>query len=357
MAINVDTVYKTVLLILNKEQRGYLTPNEFNKIATQVQLEIFERYFEDLNQQLRIPGKDANDSEYANRVKSADEKLSVFKRVSGGLTKTGDYFELPSGAATTYFHKLGTVIYKDIKEAQKIQRNEYLLINKSPLTKPTTEYPVYMLEEDKIYVYPSSITAPDITVSYIKKPHDVVWGYTLGSLGQYIHDGGASETSTLDPLYDLTLSITTQPTAVGLFPTLTNPVTYTGTIGTTPGYTTNGDGTGATINIIMAGGVATSVVVHYLNVGSGFRAGDTITVSSPTLGMNGLDLVITLTSAALAPISTGITSGSYNFDLDPSEQTEVILNILMYAGVVIRDPQVVQVAATKVKQEEVNEKS
>ena len=107
----------------------------------------------------------------------------------------------------------------------------------------------------------------------------------------------------------------------------------------------------------MAGGVATSVIVHYLNVGSGFRAGDTITVSSPTLGMNGLDLVITLTSAALAPISTGITSGSYNFDLDPSEQTEVILNILMYAGVVIRDPQVVQIAAAKVQQDEVNEKS
>ena len=37
MAISVDTVYKTVLLILNKEQRGYMTPDEFNKIGTQVQ--------------------------------------------------------------------------------------------------------------------------------------------------------------------------------------------------------------------------------------------------------------------------------------------------------------------------------
>ena len=30
MAINVDTVYKTVLSILNKEQRGYLTPDEIS---------------------------------------------------------------------------------------------------------------------------------------------------------------------------------------------------------------------------------------------------------------------------------------------------------------------------------------
>ena len=44
MAININTVYKTVLLILNKEERGYVTPDEFNKISNQVQLEIFEQY-------------------------------------------------------------------------------------------------------------------------------------------------------------------------------------------------------------------------------------------------------------------------------------------------------------------------
>jgi len=52
MAINVNTVYQTVLLILNKEQRGYITPDEFNKTATQVQLDIFEQYFDNLNQQV-----------------------------------------------------------------------------------------------------------------------------------------------------------------------------------------------------------------------------------------------------------------------------------------------------------------
>ena len=47
MAVNVDIVYRTVLLILNKESRGYLTPDEFNKTAAQVQLEIFNEYFEE----------------------------------------------------------------------------------------------------------------------------------------------------------------------------------------------------------------------------------------------------------------------------------------------------------------------
>ena len=71
MAINVNTVYKTVLLILNKEQRGYMTPEEFNRIGTQVQLEIFEKYFEDLNQLTRSP---QTDTDYADRVAYLEEK-------------------------------------------------------------------------------------------------------------------------------------------------------------------------------------------------------------------------------------------------------------------------------------------
>lgn len=76
MAINVNTVYQTVLLILNKEQRGYITPNEFNKIATQVQLSIFEKYFEDLNVALRKPGFQ---DEYADRVDNLEEKYLYLK--------------------------------------------------------------------------------------------------------------------------------------------------------------------------------------------------------------------------------------------------------------------------------------
>ena len=76
MAVNIDTVYKTVLLILNKENRGYMTPDEFNRTATQAQLDIFNNYFEGLNQQLRIPD---NDREYSDRQKNLQEKIVIFE--------------------------------------------------------------------------------------------------------------------------------------------------------------------------------------------------------------------------------------------------------------------------------------
>jgi len=49
MAINVNTVYQTVLSILNKEGRGFLTPDEFKRVGTQVQLDILDKNFHDYN--------------------------------------------------------------------------------------------------------------------------------------------------------------------------------------------------------------------------------------------------------------------------------------------------------------------
>ena len=85
MAINVNNVYQTVLLILNKEQRGYMTPDEFNKTATQVQLDIFEKYFEDLNQQMRIPQAD---DDYSDRLMNLDEKFTRALESLPGFVKT-----------------------------------------------------------------------------------------------------------------------------------------------------------------------------------------------------------------------------------------------------------------------------
>ena len=47
--VNIDTVYQTVQALANKEQRGYLTPQEFNLFANQAQQDIFEQYFYDIN--------------------------------------------------------------------------------------------------------------------------------------------------------------------------------------------------------------------------------------------------------------------------------------------------------------------
>ena len=47
--ISIDTVYQRVLALANKEQRGYITPQEFNLFANQAQQDMFEQYFYELS--------------------------------------------------------------------------------------------------------------------------------------------------------------------------------------------------------------------------------------------------------------------------------------------------------------------
>ena len=75
MAISVDTVYQRVLALANKEQRGYITPQEFNLFANQAQMEIFEQYFYDINQFRRIPG---NNYAYGDALDNLKDKVSLF---------------------------------------------------------------------------------------------------------------------------------------------------------------------------------------------------------------------------------------------------------------------------------------
>jgi len=185
MAINVDTVYKTVLLILNQQQRGYITPDELNKVATQVQLNIFEKYEDDLSQQYRAI---QNDTEYANRVKNIEENLQFFQR-TGATAYVGPHFTL----TPTDIYRLGSVFYRGTQLTEYSQRNQITQLLLSPLTQPTTSFPVYLYENNLLYVYPTTIiTGTDITISYLKKPADVIWAYTTGTLGQFIYNAGSS---------------------------------------------------------------------------------------------------------------------------------------------------------------------
>jgi len=194
--IDTDRVYKTVLYILNKEQRGYLTPAEFNSVATQVQLEIFEKYFEDLHIQLRSPN--VIDSEYANRVKMLQEKIAFFETTD----------ELQAGyVLPADLHRFGTLEYKPITatipgwptnnstipvECEEVTQHEYNLRTRSPLTKPSLKWPIFARRENTIFISPESITREELQCYYIRKPINIFWDFTEGTLGQYINVPGGT---------------------------------------------------------------------------------------------------------------------------------------------------------------------
>jgi hypothetical protein len=201
MAVSIDTVYQRVLSILNKEQRGYVTPQEFNLFANQAQLDLFEQYFYDINQFGRLPG---NDTEYSDMLKLLNEKIAIFEKRDNLTYSIADSsFTLPQD-----MYRLGTIIYKNsttklildpalgpqtpqttIEEVtvERINANEFLYINSSPLTKPKNVRPIYVADNRGLKVYGDQEIQLDVDLTYIKQPAKVEWKYQM-VLGEALYD-------------------------------------------------------------------------------------------------------------------------------------------------------------------------
>ena len=167
MAVSIDGVYQKVLAIANKEQRGYITPQEFNLFANHAQMDIFEQYFYDINQFGRTPG---NDTAYSDMLTLLEEKISVFKNIKL-LNYHSPYFQKPRE-----LYRVGT-IETGYGVVEQITHKEYLNIKLSPLAKPTLKRAVYIDMPRAFRLYPTFTN--NVHCHYIRKPKDVSWGYTI----------------------------------------------------------------------------------------------------------------------------------------------------------------------------------
>ena len=165
--VNIDTVYQKVLAIANKEQRGYITPQEFNLFADQVQMDIFEQYFYDINQFNRVPG---NNTEYADMLTLLEEKIAIFKNIKI-LYYQSPYYQKPQE-----LYRVGTV-ETGYGEIEQVTHKEYLAIKLSPLAKPTLKRAVYVDMPQGFRIYPTFTN--NVHCHYIRKPKNINWGYNV----------------------------------------------------------------------------------------------------------------------------------------------------------------------------------
>ena len=181
MAINVNTIYQRVLAIANKEQRGYVTPQEYNVFANAAQADIFEQYFYDLNQFMRRPG---NDTRFADSIDNIEEKISLFEVFGTSVTDVGgdgkDELILP-----TDLYRLSTVLLSQ-KECEKVSIKKFKQLVQSNIVIPTNSQPVYVKNANGILVYGGATASPyyevkqsGVTVNYIKNPSTVKWGFVM----------------------------------------------------------------------------------------------------------------------------------------------------------------------------------
>ena len=321
MAINVNKVYKSVLSILNKEQRGYLTPYEFNNLARQAQLELLDSLFYQYNQFLNIENINRTNEGYADLAEKIQEQIDEHYK-SATLTPSSGKVTVPTDA----YRILDVTMRNHGLKVEKVDKVRLPFLKSSPLTKPSSTFPIYYQEATEV-VFDPSITE-NVAVNYVAKPSDPRFGYTINTqYGTEVYDSSV--------FVDGGIIIGVKSNDIVTNNSTSATTTSTVTVGS-GGVTTSGDGSGAVIKLNVSGGAVSTIEI--ISAGSGFANGDIITVPLSIIG-GSTNIVITL---RVQDLYSSTTRGSTDFTLHESLETNLILSILGYAGLIIKDPSIVQ---------------
>ena len=180
--INIDTVYQKVLAIANKEQRGYITPQEYNLLANQAQMQIFESYFytKDRREKIEANKDDAYDETYITELMS--KKLNPFTTVED-LTSGHTY---PTSVSGNQVFQTGKIWFNNRVcqyvtplEAQRlIESKRHIAFGRDPFYTDNS-----VTQRDVIVYSPSThgstAVSVDVQVECIVRPTPVAWAYVV----------------------------------------------------------------------------------------------------------------------------------------------------------------------------------
>ena len=184
MAIDINRIYQKVLALANKEQRGYITPQEFNLFSNKAQLEIFESYFYKIN---TAELKPKNQMAYADNIEMLEEKLHPFHVDTTVQTSTAS-LTLP----TDIYKIIG--ITRDGKKVTQVNKSQASYTENHPLTKATKSRSIFVREDSGIVtIYPApSLMSEDFEVSYYKEPANPNWAYIVLN-GKALYNASAND--------------------------------------------------------------------------------------------------------------------------------------------------------------------
>tara|TARA_R100001510_G_scaffold2746_1_gene2113 strand:+ start:53 stop:757 length:705 start_codon:yes stop_codon:yes gene_type:complete len=175
MAVNINSVYQKVLALSNKEQRGYITPQEFNLLADMAQNDIYENYF---HQARNSNAKIKDDDTYTDTLEMIEAKLSPFIKVQANTTVNSGILTLPTDIYKLINIKRGVSIITEVTKKEEDYILGFTLQNNALY--PNTDRPIYSRRSAKtILITPSPTNGSSIEVTYYREPATPSWAYVV----------------------------------------------------------------------------------------------------------------------------------------------------------------------------------
>lgn len=181
----IDTIYKVLLTIINKENQGYISPTEFNLLAINVQDEIFRSYFEDENLDKNKQNRGLTNRGYSNLPFNQRQRITQFAETED-LTVTAGVLTLPTNL---YFIEDNGLTSDTGIIIDEVERSSVARMLRTEVA-PTVLYPVYENYGSTLKIYPSDIE--DVNIRYIRKPLDPKWTYSIVSNKEMYDPSNAS---------------------------------------------------------------------------------------------------------------------------------------------------------------------
>lgn len=193
--VNIDDVYQKVLVLANKEQRGYITPQEFNLLADKAQLDIITQYFHDIKIGNARP---MNSSESSDFLEMTKERLDFLRHhmtiTSWQVTNTDKSAIYPTQNTDVVGSDILDIanisVISNNVEVTRVNSHELKRYLQHPLSYPTLSRPIYMHASSwftnntnthnlHIDIFPQFDENTEFRLEYWRKPKTPNWGYVI----------------------------------------------------------------------------------------------------------------------------------------------------------------------------------
>lgn len=179
--MTVDTVYKIMQFAVNKNQNGYLTPDQFNLVINQGQLSYMAWLLGE-TQQIQYQGTQSR-VQYSIS-ENTRQKIQPFITITN-LTISSGFSAYPIDYQLT-----DTMTSSDgVNRIRYAANNKLYSFLKSKID-PVATNPVYTLSKNGFTFYPNTLTSA--TLAYVSVPNTIVWAYTLDGNGRPVYNPSLS---------------------------------------------------------------------------------------------------------------------------------------------------------------------
>ena len=179
--IMIDHVRRTVLSVLNKENRGTLTVSQFNSYAKHAQQLLFDQYFSEYARLNTMKNARRLSRDQGDKLAILRSNIDKFmKNTSGSIVSGYLTFQDPQNNTIYKPHDLYTpisLVYSG-KLMEYVPKYKETYLESSNIAGPSALYPGYCDENDYWYVKPSTLTG-EVDVNYIRTLADPNWTYTV----------------------------------------------------------------------------------------------------------------------------------------------------------------------------------